>query len=476
MSALLTATLPAGLPTHLLTDEEARVADGLLERLHNHQQKNALMSAYYEGKQRVRDLGIAVPPHLKNLESVVGWPGMAVDVLEERLDHDGWTVPGSADDRGLSEIVDANYLQTEFGMGHLDALTYGTAFGVAARGSDGLPDPLVMIVSPTRMTGTWDRLRRGIRDALLVSTDGNGDVESATLYLPGVEIRLRRDRNEWQVEDRLPNPIGRPPVVRLVNRPRASDTDGRSEITRAVRAYTDNAVRTVLGMEIAREFFSSPQRWVMGADESAFQGPDGQPKTAWDTYLGRMLALSKGEGEEMPEVGQFPANSPAPYLEQLRGLAQMMSAESALPIAYLGLAHDANPASADAALVSEARLNKRAERRQTSFGRDEGELMRMALWIRDGRDPGVTPRPNWRPAATPTLAAAADATLKLVQGHILPPDSQITQKRIGLTETDRALLADERRRNRATATLSALEAAAEVARADSEVAALADVT
>lgn len=469
MSAVPIAQVPQ------LSDVEQNTAKRLFNKLQAFQSANARQDAYYEGSQRVRDLGISIPPHLRTIETVVGWPGMAVDVLEERLDHDGWSTPGvSGDPLGISQIVDDNRLDVEFNAGHLDALIYGISFGVAAGGGRGEPDPLVTVESPTRMTATWDRRRRAVSEAMLVSTNSAGTVDGATLWLPEVVLELRKSDDRWTLEDRRRNRLGRPPVVRLANRTRAGDTTGRSEITRAVRALTNNAVRTVLGMEIAREFFSSPQRWIMGADETSFQDADGNAKTAWETYLGRVLALSADEHGNRPEVGTFPASSPSPYGEQLRVLAQMVAAETALPVKYLGLVHDSNPASADAALIDESRLNKRTERRQRSFGAAEGELLRMALHIRDGADPGVTPRPIWRPAATPTLAAAADATMKLVSAKILPPDSELTYRRIGLDDREIERLRDEKRRDRARQTVTALAEAAGQARQDPQVAELSD--
>ena len=46
----------------------------------------------------------------------------------------------------------------------------------------------------------------------------------------------------------------------MPNRMRASDVSGRSEITPAVRYYTEAAVRTLTGMEVHREVYQAPQR------------------------------------------------------------------------------------------------------------------------------------------------------------------------------------------------------------------------
>lgn len=456
---------PVDLAPSRLTPDERATVQRLVEQLQNAQRHNNLMERYYEGKNFVRDLGIAIPPHLRDLEAVVGWPGVAVDSVEERLDHDGWTVTGSDQlESEVEEIVEANQLDDELGAGRLDALIYGIAYITAGTGAAGEPSPLVTIESPRWMTGLWNRRRRAIDAAMSVTwgSEYPGQVTDVTLYLMGETVRLQANGiGQWRVVDRDAHGLPFVPVWPLINRRRRGDEGGRSEITRAIRSVTDNAVRTVLGMEIHREFHVAPQRWIMGASESAFVGPDGKPKTAWETYLGRVLALEANERGETPEVGQFPSSSPSGYIEQLRALAQMAASESGVPVKSFGLVHESNPASADAALVDESRLNKRVERRQRTFGRTEAAAMRGALWIHHGTDPGVTPTPVYRPAATPTLAASADATQKLVSAGILPPHSDVTLRRIGLTEAERAQVRDDWRRERAGAMIAALSRASD---------------
>lgn len=457
-------TLPPAvyLPSTSLSDDERALVSWLLDRLRAVSATNLRKEAYYDGRARVRDLGIAIPPHLRDIRTVVGWPGTVVDVLEERLDHQGWTVPGveGDDPLGVSTIVEENDLTAEFGAGHLDALVYGIAFLVVGAGEPDEPSPLVTAETPKRMTGRWNRRRRALDAALAVTVpDGETDPSHATLYLPGETIELAVSGRGWTVEEREVHDLDGLPVEPLVNRPRSGDYAGRSEITPAIRAYTDNAVRTVLGMEVAREFFSAPQRYVLGASEEAFVGPDGTPRTAWESYIGKVLALTANEHGDLPSVGSFSASSPQPFLAQLDGLAKLVAAESGMAPAYLGITTD-NPSSADAIRAGDVRLQKRAERRQRAFGAAEGRILRKAIHVRDGEDPGVTPRPVWRDAATPTRSAAADEATKLISSGVLPPDSDVTYERVGLSEVDRRRLRDDGRRRRAVETVGALRGAA----------------
>ncbi len=447
-----------------LSDDDTVLVGRLFDRLSAYQGHNNLVGAYYDDKARVRDFGIAIPPELRYLvESVVGWPSTVVDVLEERLEHNGWIVPGSVDGRGISQVVEDNHLAEEFSKGHLDALIYGIAFGVVGKSTDAdEPFPLVTMESPTRMTGIWNRRKRALDAALCVTTDDDDKLNGITLYKPGTTIDIVTDsEGVWAVAgvNEYDAAIGLP-VEPLVNRPRAGDAEGRSEITRAIRYYTDAAVRTLLGMEVTREFFGAPQRWVMGAKQSDFEDQEGNPVSAWQSYLGKILALQRNEDGELPQVGTFAAGSPQPFVEILRQLAMLVAAESGMSATYLGIVHD-NPASADAIRAADVRLEKRAERRQRIFGAAEGRLMRKALWVRDGKDPGVTPRPIWRDAGTPTRTAAAQNAVALATAGIIPAQSPVTWEMVGLSETDQQRIAVDIRKQRAAEMVGALAAAAQ---------------
>jgi hypothetical protein len=448
--------------TRDLTEDETTLVGVMLRKLSNHKLGNLEKLAYYEGAQTVQQLGIAIPPNLSNVQAVVGWAGTTVDVLEERLDWYGWA--SEADDYGLGEVYTDNALSVDSSRAHLDALIYGTAFAVVGSGERGEPSPLVTMHSPQGVTGIYDPRTRRLRAALALTTSGiAGRIAEATLYLPDQTVYLSRDSlgGAWRVDDRDIHMLGRVPVVQFENRAR-NDVVGRSEITPAVRSYTDQAVRTMLAMEIHREFYQAPQRYALGVDESAFVNADGTRRTGWETIMGRVWAIARDDDGELPQVGQFTPASPTPYLDQVKGLAQLLAAEAAIPPSYLGFQTD-NPASADAIQRSEARLVKRAERRQASFGRSWTEVGRLALLVRDGEVPDdfTAISAKWRDAATPTRSAAADEATKLVGSGILPADSQVTYDRIGLSPAEQRQVAADRRRAAGAGVLTQLQAAAE---------------
>lgn len=447
-----------------LSTPEERLVEQMSSKILRHRPRNIELENYFNGQNRLKDLRISIPPQLVNVETVAGWAGTTVQVLEERLDLEGFLGP---EELGLDQIYRENDLDTEASMAHLDALVYGIGFIIVGKGDEGEADPLVTVESPKRMTAYYDtRLRR-----VTAAYADRGD-EGATLYLPDVTIQLAVDGNRIFEIERDEHNLGRVPVARLVNRPHSGDPDGKSEITRAVRYYTDSAMRTMLGAEVAREFYSAPQRYALGVSEETFQDADGNPLNPWSVIQGRVLALPYNQDEEvMPQVGQFSANSTQPYFEQIKSLATMLAAETAIPASYLGFQTD-NPASADAIRQMEARLVKRAERRQRVFGRAWTEVARLALLIRDGEIPEDAReiRPVWRDASTPTRAAAADEAVKLISSGVFLPDSRITYNRIGLTDADIEVLDREKEEQSAVSLVGQLARAAQQAEQDQTVA------
>lgn len=476
----------AAFPLHVqgLSTDESELVGELVAKLERKKHYNDLREKYFDGQDRVRQLGIAVPPGLRDLLAIVGWPGMAVSVLEERLDWQGVALAdgdGGDDPFGLDQVITDNRLRVESSPAHLEALIHGVDFITASRGDTkvGEPEILVTVESPTRMTGQWSPRLRRLTAAVSADYDSEaGRYEAITLYLPDQTVYMERPNtaSDLRVVNRARHKLGRVPVVPLVNQPRRGRPWGRSEITPALIGYTDAGVRTMLSMEVSREFYSSPKEILLGASSDAFVDEQGNRIPAWESYLGRFLALERDEDGELPSVEQLSAASPAPYIDQVKLLAQMVAGEASIPESYLGFV-SANPSSADAIRATEARLVKRAERRQTVFGAAWAEVMRLVLLVRDGSIPaeaqGLVSR--WRDAATPTRAAMADATMKLVGAGVLPPDSDVTYEQLGFDQTTIARLRADVRRARSERMLTQLVGAAEEAAADEDVAALGQV-
>jgi hypothetical protein len=419
---------------------------------------NAEAEKRYSGEWAAEQFGISIPPTMQNLKTVAGWCGTVVDVLEERLDFLGWRTTDGEDTLGLRGVYQSNDLDVDSGMGHLDALIFGLSFVSVGTGADGEPSPLVTPQSPLTTTGEWSRRERRLSSALAGQFE-NGTAVGATLYLPDQTVTVEIKGGSWRVVDRDQHRLGRVPVVLMPNRVRGSRQIGRSEISRAVRYYADAAARTLLGLEVNREFYNAPQRIGLNVSDDMFQDAAGNPVSPWTSIMGRVWNIpANDDGAPGPDVKQFPPSSPAPYIDQVKGYATLLAAEAGIPPTYLGFQTD-NPASADAIRAGEARLIKRAERRQASFGRAWREVGRLSLLVRDGEVPedyDSRVSVSWRDAATPTRAAAADEATKLVAAEILPSDSSVTYDRVGLSPDEQQRVQTDKRQQAGRQVIRAL--------------------
>jgi hypothetical protein len=221
---------------------------------------------------------------------------------------------------------------------------------------------------------------------------------------------------------------------------------GRSEITRHIRSITDSHMRSLLGMEIAREFYGAPQRYLMGADESMFVDENGRPVGQWAALIGRMLMAPRGDDDQLPVAGEFKASSPQPFTELLKTYMQEISASSGIPATHFGFATD-NPASADAIQRADARLDKRAVRRQKNYDLGLVEIGELVCLWRDGElpPPGLV-KSRWTPVSLVAPGAAADRATKMIAAGVLDPTWDFTLEQFGLTDEEIIQVRNERRR------------------------------
>jgi hypothetical protein len=406
------------------------------------------LNAYYEGDQ---PLAYMAPELIRELadrirQVVINWPQLVVDSLEERLDVEGFRLAGQAkDDARLWEWWQANDLDGESQLGHLDALVMRRAFVIVGTDGDREHDedgdvddldddtPLITVESPLEVHAERDPRTREVAAALKRWKDEEGSTptEHATVYLPDVTVWYEKTGGDWKETDRDKHGLGRPPVEPLVNRARLRSRSGVSEL-KAILPLSDAACKIATDMMVSAEYHAIPRRVAFGFDEADFQDENGNPVSALARVTGRVWATEKSKLEGA-DVVQFPEASLSNFHSTINALAALVASLSGLPPHFLGLTTD-NPASADAIRSSETRLIKRAERRQRGFGGTWERVMRIADRIITGEWAADLRRleTRWRDASTPTVAQKADAAVKLYQAGIVP----LRQTRVDLGYTD----------------------------------------
>ena len=449
-----------------LTQQEKQEATLLVMRMGRFAPMNRERSLWYDAKHAVEHLGIAVPPQLEEVAPVLGWPARAVDDLAERTILDGFVAPdGTWDSSGLDLIWSDNRFPLLAQMVHTSAYKYAVAFVGAVRGGDGEPDVLTPAYSATTSTGRWDPVRGRLSSFVtLTSRNGFGQATGFALFTDEAMIKCTVDeKGRWTV-DRRPHHAGRVPVVPFVHNPSVEWEFGTSRITRPVISITQRAIRSLLRMEVSAEFYSSPQRAVLGADESDFvDSATGQMKTGWEVMIGKLLALKRDEDGELPTVQQFAQATMQPHVDMIRSDAALFSGETGIPVDTLGVIHD-NPASAEGVDARYKKLNAAAEKGIKAYEGSWADLMRIAVMIRDddsrAADSLSQLSANFRRPHEPTVGESSDAMVKQVSAIPWLAESTVTLRRLGYTKAEiDELLADKRKAGASSRIADLVEAA-----------------
>ena len=189
-------------------------------------------------------------------------------------------------------------------------------------------------------------------------------------------------------------------------------------------------MRTVKRSEISAEFYSVPQKYVLGTD------PDSEPMDSWSSAMSMMLEITKDADGDTPTIGQFSQQAMTPHLEQLRMFASLFAGETGLTLDDLGFA-SGNPASSEAIKAAHENLRLRARAAQRSFGSGFLNAGYLAACVRDEtdyrRNQIYKTTPKWEPIFEPDAAALSgigDASIKLAQSF---PDYFTDEKLKDLT-------------------------------------------
>lgn len=344
----------------------------------------------------------------------VNFPRLVVNSVSERMTIEGFKCSDPALAAEVWRIWRRNRLVDGSAQAHTEALALGRAYVIVWAGAS--PEtPRVTIESPRQVAVKRDPASGEITAAAKRWVDG--DYAFITVYEPTKITKYRTTdkltsstgplaERKWTVRDVLPNPLGRVPVVALVNAGRLTDTIGRSEMT-DVLALTDAINKIVADMMVTSEFYARPRRWATGLE--VVEDDEGNPINPFTEGAERVWQ------SESPETsfGQFDAARLDGYTDALASLTQQIGALSGLPPHYLGL-HGDQPASADAIRSAEASLVATVGARMRTFGDSWAEVARLILAVKTGRDPeSFDIEPNWADAETRTPAQAADAAAKL---------------------------------------------------------------
>jgi hypothetical protein len=428
--------------------------------------KNLRRSLYHDAEQAFKDLGLTLPPQLKNAKFYLGWATMAVRKPAMRSQFEGLRLPGSDDPFGLGDVLAANNFGLELGQGIVSAYKHGMSLVTVAKGAAGEVPVQIQGHSAESSAAVWDRRKRRVASALTVS-EMNGDKPSEFIvYLPDVVLRCVSVEGKWSAE-RIENKIGRTLVVPLTNDPQLNRPFGRSRITNPVMALCDMAVRAYVRMEGNAEFYSSPQLAILGLEQDATEGLSESKK--FKLAMDRLLALTRDADGNVPELKQMQQATMTPHSDMLRTVASAFSGETGIPLNSLGIVHD-NPASAEAIRAAEHDLLIDATyHNKYVHSTSVTDIAKLAVMVRDGLT--EPPAEAWRLSAVfadpefRSTSANADAYVKLAGANEDLKNSPVLLETV-FDDDQITRFTDERKR---TAAVSLVQDLISSARAPQEV-------
>lgn len=400
---------------------------------------NKKSEQFYTGEYISNTLNIAVPPELSSQLGVASdWPSTVVNSYAERMRFLGWTGAKAA---GVAEISDVAGLPLAVKESVLDSLIYGIGFIALEPNDDGIW--VAQSVPPTEGTLIWDNVNQrpiaGMRERTLV--DGHSQ---KIIYVPEGVIYVSSKNSE--IENFVPHSLGVPSIVRVRNKARSREWYGRSMISAPVRYYTVAACRTLEGMELNREFYTYPQRWLKNGTMDMFVDSDNPTReerirAGFQAITGSVVALPPPAepGDPEMELHQFSSSPPTPFIEQVRTYSQLMSSATGIPVAYLGFSTE-NPPSADAIRAWLDRLILGCRNQQDLINPDIRRAGWMAACLNGNQstwqDFTSQVKERWEDPASPTLASDADAITKLSQ--FIDPTSDWALDRLRIPDDQRA--------------------------------------
>ena len=361
---------------------------------------------YYEMKNSVKDFGIATPPDLKNWKSVLGWCGTAVDSMSDRLVFREF----AEDNFEINEIFQMNNQDIFFDSAIMSALIASCCFVYISEDEEGYPR--LQVIDAGNATGIIDPITGMLTEGYAVlKEDKYGNPVTEAYFIAGKTAYYEKDQKPYDIKNKAIYPL----LVPIVYRPDPVRPFGHSRISRACMDIMGSALRTLKRSEISAEFYSFPQKYVVGTSQ------DAEPMEKWKATMSSLIEITKDEEGDKPTLGQFTQLSMSPHIEQLRMFASLFAGETGLTLDDLGFSTE-NPSTAEAIKASHENLRLSARKAQRTFGTGFLNVGYLAACVRDSypylRKQFYLTKPKWEPvfeADAAALSSYGDGAIKINQ-------------------------------------------------------------
>lgn len=379
--------------------------DYLRAKLNQKRERVLLRYKYYEMKNEQKDFNLTLPKEFRWLKVCLGWCTKAVDAMADRLVFRGF----ENDIFSFDEIFQMNNSDVFFDSAILSAMITSCSFVYIYLGDDGYPK--LQVIDGRDATGIIDPTTNLLKEGYAVlDRDEYGLPKLEAYFEPGATTFFNKDGDSYKIWNSVPYPL----LVPIIYRPDAKRPFGHSRISRACMEIQQEAMRTLKRAEVSAEFYSFPQKYVLGlADDTEFDN--------YKATISSFIAFYQDENGNAPSVGQFNQQSMAPYVDQLRMFASLFAGETGLTLDDLGFVTD-NPSSAEAIKASHENLRLEARKAQRTFGTGFLNVGYLASCLRDDMAYSRTilyeVKPKFEPIFEPDLAALSligDGAIKINQ-------------------------------------------------------------
>jgi hypothetical protein len=395
-----------------LDTEHKKQVDFLLDRLRKKSVNVRIKYQYYNAENSYVDFGISVPVKMMNSKPGIGWASRAVNTLSDRVVFDGF----ANDTFRINELFDEINAKRVLNKAKKDAHIAGVSFVAISETPNGVA---LIPFTASEATGVIDDNTGLLSYGLAVlSWTGDDALAQSSVSEPKDYVVFTPEATtiykNKKIDSITKNPTGRTMLHALTHGATASQPLGRSRITKTVRRIVQEVARVKRRYEIAGEFYSTPQRWVLGTEQDFTQ----EQKNKLDSTIGKAWVFSKDDDGDKPEIGQLAQMSINQFEDNKKGLARDFCAETALTLRNLGY-ETANPTSAESLSAMSDDLLLEARASQDEMGE---QIKQIAISIRltlNKSDKVPEDLENikaaWRPIFQVDVGAAGDAVYKLIQ-------------------------------------------------------------
>lgn len=401
-----------------LTSEEIDLLNKLRARVNKQHRNDELLLRYYQGRQRVEQLGMAIPPEMRRFLVITNWCRTVVDTINDRQQVRWLILPGEETaDPKLRAIWDANNLSAHVSMFNADRMIFGRAFMSVGTNEDDPDLPLVRVESPRQMAAIIDTRKERIEAAArFYRKDGDrGSQARATLFKPNETIQVERGpEGKWIEVDRDNHKLGAVPIVMHLNRRLSGSWSGESQMTDII-PVVDSAARSLTNLQFAQEAHGVPRMWIAGVRKEDFVDERGKPIPQYEAYFDAIHTIANAAGK----VGQLTAADLKNFETSMNVYRTEASVNTGFPGRFFGL-NTTNPPAEGAIRADEAKLIRSVEAQNEQVGMSLGWVGALAMrfvtgeWVKGNRV-----RVEWYDPATPTVAQRMDAVTKAVGSDIL---------------------------------------------------------